>query len=103
MNCDEADVLLTADADGEIDVFVRPEGARPLAPSLRTVRGFNVASAHGAEMEWLATSVPMPCRSSSRSWRADRWRRQWSEIQDSASNRVWPYDSHSVAFQGVLP
>jgi anti-sigma factor RsiW len=38
-----------------IDVFVRPELAH--APSaLRTVRGFNVAHATGAGMDWLAVS-----------------------------------------------
>jgi anti-sigma factor RsiW len=38
-----------------IDVFVRPEVAH--APSaLRTVRGFNVAHATGAGMDWLAVS-----------------------------------------------
>ncbi len=38
-----------------IDVFVRPEAAH--APSsLRTVRGFNVAYATGAGMDWLAVS-----------------------------------------------
>ena len=39
-----------------IDVFVRPQPARPLAPALRTVRGFNVAQASGSGMDWLAVS-----------------------------------------------
>lgn len=39
-----------------IDVFVRPQSARPLPPALRTVRGFNVAHASGSGMDWLAVS-----------------------------------------------
>jgi anti-sigma factor RsiW len=42
-----------------IDVFVRPEPTR--APSaLRTVRGFNVAHASSAGMDWLAVSDVSP-------------------------------------------
>lgn len=38
-----------------VDVFVRPEvGVAPASGS--TVRGFNVAQAHGAAMQWLAAS-----------------------------------------------
>jgi anti-sigma factor RsiW len=39
-----------------IDVFVRPAAAAAALPAVHTVRGFNVALARGAEMEWLATS-----------------------------------------------
>src|ERR1700693_4878935 len=39
-----------------IDVFVRPESAHAPPPALRTVRGFNVARASGASMDWLAVS-----------------------------------------------
>ena len=39
-----------------IDVFVRPDSTSVAAPLQQTVRGFNVASAHGGEMQWLATS-----------------------------------------------
>jgi anti-sigma factor RsiW len=39
-----------------IDVYVRPLDGRVRAPSLRTVRGFNVAQAYGADMEWVAVS-----------------------------------------------
>ena len=39
-----------------IDVFVRPETMPGAAPVGLTARGFNVASAHDGEMEWLATS-----------------------------------------------
>jgi anti-sigma factor RsiW len=39
-----------------VDVFVRPATARAAAPALRTLRGFNVAHAHGADMDWLAVS-----------------------------------------------
>ena len=39
-----------------IDVFVRPQGLPHAVPTLRTVRGFNVATASGSEMEWIATS-----------------------------------------------
>ena len=38
-----------------IDVFVRPDGGSASAAS-STVRGFNVAQANGAAMQWLATS-----------------------------------------------
>ena len=37
-----------------IDVFVRPESSD--APAMRTMRGFNVAHAHGAGWDWLAVS-----------------------------------------------
>ena len=41
-----------------IDVFVRPlaDGAAPLMPTLTTQRGFNVAHATGAGMEWWGVS-----------------------------------------------
>jgi anti-sigma factor RsiW len=42
-----------------IDVFVRPETAGA-APTMRTVRGFNVAHATGAGMDWLAVSDVSP-------------------------------------------
>ncbi|MEP7298393.1 MAG: zf-HC2 domain-containing protein [Burkholderiales bacterium] len=46
--------------DHVIDVFVRPSprsvAGSDASPVLRTVRGFNVAVAQGAEMQWLATS-----------------------------------------------
>jgi anti-sigma factor RsiW len=42
--------------DHVIDVVVRPAAAGAALPALRSVRGFNVAAAHGAEMEWLAAS-----------------------------------------------
>jgi anti-sigma factor RsiW len=42
-----------------IDVFVRPELA-PAPPALRTLRGFNVASASGSGMDWLAVSDVSP-------------------------------------------
>ena len=42
--------------DHVIDVVVRPAAAGAPLPALRSVRGFNVAAAHGAEMEWLAAS-----------------------------------------------
>lgn len=38
-----------------IDVFVRP-GLAHAQPALRTVRGFNVAQASGAGMDWIAVS-----------------------------------------------
>ena len=41
--------------DHVIDVVVRP-AATSTPPAVHTVRGFNVAVAHGAEMEWLAAS-----------------------------------------------
>jgi len=43
-----------------IDVFVRPETSRAPTPELRTVRGFNVAHASGASMDWLAVSDAEP-------------------------------------------
>lgn len=43
-----------------IDVFVRPETKRPAPPALRNVRGFNVAHASGAGMDWLAVSDVSP-------------------------------------------
>jgi anti-sigma factor RsiW len=39
-----------------IDVFVRPQALRTAPFAHRTVRGFNVARADGAGMEWLAVS-----------------------------------------------
>lgn len=42
--------------DHVIDVFVRPDAVPALPPTVRTVRGFNVAAAKGAEMQWLAVS-----------------------------------------------
>lgn len=42
--------------DHVVDVFVRPEGATTTPATMRSVRGFNVATAQGAEMEWLAVS-----------------------------------------------
>ena len=41
--------------DHVIDVVVRP-AATATPPAVHTVRGFNVAVAHGTEMEWLAAS-----------------------------------------------
>ena len=43
-----------------IDVFVRPDTSRVRASALRTVRGFNVARASGASMDWLAVSDAEP-------------------------------------------
>jgi anti-sigma factor RsiW len=43
-----------------IDVFVRPGGSRALTSALRTVRGFNVATASGQSMDWLAVSDAEP-------------------------------------------
>src|SRR6266478_6814196 len=43
-----------------IDVFVRPNTSRVRASALRTVRGFNVARARGASMDWLAVSDAEP-------------------------------------------
>lgn len=43
-----------------IDVFVRPESPRPVALAPRSVRGFNVARASGAGMEWVAVSDVNP-------------------------------------------
>jgi anti-sigma factor RsiW len=42
--------------DHVIDVFVRPEHITDAVPALHAVRGFNVAVAKGAGMQWLATS-----------------------------------------------
>jgi anti-sigma factor RsiW len=42
-----------------IDVFVRPEPAGAAA-GLRTLRGFHVVQARGAEMDWLAVSDVSP-------------------------------------------
>jgi len=42
--------------DHVIDVVVRPTAVGAALPAVHTVRGFNVAVAHGAEMEWLAAS-----------------------------------------------
>ena len=42
--------------DHVIDVVVRPVAAGAALPTLHAVRGFNVAAAQGAEMEWLAAS-----------------------------------------------
>jgi anti-sigma factor RsiW len=42
-----------------IDVFVQPESARSL-PQSTSVRGFNVASARGSGMDWLAVSDVNP-------------------------------------------
>lgn len=42
--------------DHLIDVFVRPSTPGAAVPPTHTVRGFNVALATGAEMQWLATS-----------------------------------------------
>ena len=42
--------------DHNIDVFVCPSLARATPNAMRTVRGFNVAHAKGAEMDWLAVS-----------------------------------------------
>jgi anti-sigma factor RsiW len=43
-----------------IDVFIRPETSRAPTPELRTVRGFSVARAGGASMDWLAVSDAEP-------------------------------------------
>jgi anti-sigma factor RsiW len=43
-----------------IEVFVRPEASPAPTPPLRTVRGFNVASARGQDMDWLAVSDAEP-------------------------------------------
>jgi anti-sigma factor RsiW len=43
-----------------IDVFVRPNTSRVRASALRSVRGFNVARASGASMDWLAVSDADP-------------------------------------------
>ena len=39
-----------------IDVFVRPKGSVAISPAAKTIRGFNVAEATGADMEWRAVS-----------------------------------------------
>jgi anti-sigma factor RsiW len=39
-----------------VDVFVRPATSRTLTVPLRTLRGFNVAHARGADMDWVAVS-----------------------------------------------
>ena len=43
-----------------IDVYVRPEASRVAPPTLRNVRGFNVAHAEGGGMDWLAVSDASP-------------------------------------------
>ena len=43
-----------------IDVFVRPDTSPAPTSALRTVRGFNVAQASGASMDWLAVSDAEP-------------------------------------------
>ena len=43
-----------------IDVFVRPDASRAPMSAMRTVRGFNVAHAGGASMDWLAVSDAEP-------------------------------------------
>jgi anti-sigma factor RsiW len=43
-----------------IDVFVRPETSHAPPPATRVVRGFNVARASGASMDWLAVSDVEP-------------------------------------------
>jgi len=43
-----------------IDVFVRPDVSQGPMPSPRTVRGFNVASARGPTMDWVAVSDVEP-------------------------------------------
>ena len=43
-----------------IDVFVRPESTRSFALASRSVRGFNVARASGAGMQWVAVSDVNP-------------------------------------------
>jgi anti-sigma factor RsiW len=42
--------------DHMIDVYVRPQAPRHAPPALRTLRGFHVAHATGADMDWLAVS-----------------------------------------------
>jgi anti-sigma factor RsiW len=42
--------------DHVIDVFVLPDTQATARPSAHAVRGFNVATAQGAQMAWLATS-----------------------------------------------
>ena len=48
-------VLIYQHRQHQIDVLVRPE-TRPKPDLAATVRGFNVVSASGAEMQWLAVS-----------------------------------------------
>src|SRR5438067_7876617 len=43
-----------------IDVFVRPDVSRAPMSAMRTARGFNVAHAGGASMDWLAVSDAEP-------------------------------------------
>jgi anti-sigma factor RsiW len=43
-----------------IDVFVRPETSHASMSAPRTVRGFNVARADGASMDWVAVSDAEP-------------------------------------------
>jgi anti-sigma factor RsiW len=43
-----------------IDVFVCPEAPQPATSRLRTVRGFHVAHARGASMDWVAVSDAEP-------------------------------------------
>jgi anti-sigma factor RsiW len=43
-----------------IDVFVRPESSHASTPTLRNVRGFNVAHAKCPDMDWLAVSDAEP-------------------------------------------
>jgi anti-sigma factor RsiW len=43
-----------------IDVFVRPHAAQAPTSNPRSVRGFNVARARGATMDWLAVSDAEP-------------------------------------------
>ena len=42
--------------DHVIDVIVRPAAVGAALPAVHATRGFNVAAAHGGEMEWLAAS-----------------------------------------------
>ena len=42
--------------DHVVDVFVRPQSSRVPGAALRTLRGFNVARAADAAMEWVAVS-----------------------------------------------
>jgi anti-sigma factor RsiW len=42
--------------DHVVDVFVRPQSSRAAGTALRTLRGFNVARAADAAMEWVAVS-----------------------------------------------
>ena len=39
-----------------IDVFVRPTGSVATSDAAQTIRGFNIAEASGAGMEWRAVS-----------------------------------------------